>query len=224
LSTERLRTWSWLSSAARAWRSPVAMAPSQAAPATSSMAANPSDRRVARWRKNPFGTSCPRTRTRSRPALLRSPPCDLTAETKSKPKATTLTGSVLRRFHHSQIGQHRLEAAELLVGLLVGDGGRQRHVLARLPVRRRRYLVLGGKLDGIERAEDLVEIPSCRHRVGERQFHLLVGPDDEHGAHRLVVGRRAALGTVAGGGGQHVVKLGDLEVLVADHRIVDLLP
>jgi hypothetical protein len=38
-----------------------------------------------------------------------------------------------------------------------------------------------------------------------------------------VVGRRAALGGAGHAGRQHAVELGDLEVGIADHRIVDLV-
>src|SRR3546814_7351418 len=52
------------------------------------------------------------------------------------------------------------------------------------------------------------------------KLDLLVGADDVDVAHRRVVRRRAALGAVAGRGRQHAVELRDLEVGIADHRIV----
>ena len=59
-----------------------------------------------------------------------------------------------------------------------------------------------------------------RHRVDQDQLDLLVRPDDEHVAHGGVVGGRAAGRAVAGAGRQHVVELGDLQLGVADHRVV----
>ena len=85
---------------------------------------------------------------------------------------------------------------------------------------RRRHLVLGGELDRIEDAQDLVEVAPGGHRVGERQLDLLVGADDEDRAHGRVVGGGAAVGGDLVGR-QHVVELGDLEIVVGDHRVLD---
>ncbi|MNY26136.1 hypothetical protein D3C86_1599670 [compost metagenome] len=82
--------------------------------------------------------------------------------------------------------------------------------------------MFGGELDGIDRAENFLEITAGGHRVGEDQLDLLVGTDDKDGAHGGVIGRRAAFGTVASTGRQHVVELRDLQVLVADQRIIDV--
>ena len=129
---------------------------------------------------------------------------------------------LLRLLDHAQVGLDRLVALRvLLLRVLVGDRAGDDHVLALLPVHRRRDLVLGGELHRIEDAQDLVEVAARRHRVGEHQLDLLVGADDEDRAHRRVVGGGAAVGADLVGG-QHVVELGDLEVAVADHRVLDL--
>ena len=82
-----------------------------------------------------------------------------------------------------------------------------------LPVHRRRHAVAGGELEGVDQAQDLVEVAARRLRVGEGGLHLLVGADDEHRAHR---------DGVAGVRVDHVVEVGDLLVGVADQREVDL--
>ena len=52
-------------------------------------------------------------------------------------------------------------------------------------------------------------------------FTFLSGPDEEDGADGHVVGGGAALGGVPGVGGEHVVHLGDGEVVVGDDGEVD---
>src|ERR1035437_566956 len=47
--------------------------------------------------------------------------------------------------------------------------------------------MLRRELERIEHAQHLVEVAPRAHRIGKRQLDLLVGPDDEHGAHGLVV-------------------------------------
>ena len=75
----------------------------------------------------------------------------------------------------------------------------------------------------IEDAQHFVEVAAGAHRVAEHQLDLLVRTDDEDGAHGGVVGGGAAFAGVAGFGGQHVVELGDFELRVADHRVIDLV-
>ena len=103
------------------------------------------------------------------------------------------------------------------------DGAGDDDVVALLPVGGGGDLVLGGELHGVEHAEDLVEVAAGGHGVGELQLDLLVGADDEDGADGGVVGGGAAFAGVAGFGGEHVVELGDLELGVADHGVVDLV-
>ena len=82
--------------------------------------------------------------------------------------------------------------------------------------------MLRRELHRVEHAEDLVEIAARCHRVAQRQLDLLFGADDEDRAHGLVGCGCAALGGSRLLGRQHVVKLGDLEVAVANDGIVDL--
>jgi hypothetical protein len=62
---------------------------------------------------------------------------------------------------------------------------------------------LGGGLQGVQAAQDLCEVASHGHGVGHGQLQLLVGADDEHGAHGGAVRGRAAVGQV-GLCGEHV--------------------
>ena len=83
------------------------------------------------------------------------------------------------------------QLAEDLLRILVRDRAGDDHVVALLPLRRRRDLVLRGQLQRVDHAQHLVEVAAGRHRIDEDQLHLLVRTDDEDVAHGLVVGRRA---------------------------------
>ena len=83
-----------------------------------------------------------------------------------------------------------------------------------------RHLELRGKLERVDNAEHLVEIAAGGHRIDENELDLLVGPDDEDVAHRLIIGRRALCGVAIGGRRQHAPGLRDAQVRIADHRIV----
>src|SRR5262249_61071709 len=80
--------------------------------------------------------------------------------------------------------------------------------------------VLGGKLQRVDNPQYLVEVAARGHRIDENELDLLVRADDEHVAHRLVVGGRTALRSARRGGWQHAVEFGDFQVGVAHHRIV----
>ena len=72
----------------------------------------------------------------------------------------------------------------------------------------------------IDHAQDFLEIAPGGHRIDQHQLDLLVGADDEDVADGLIVGRGAGGGIARSRGRQHVVELGDVEIGVADHRIV----
>src|SRR5579885_1673536 len=111
---------------------------------------------------------------------------------RSRPVTRCFGGSALRLRHVPDIGSRRLESLRPdLLRLLVAHRTGNDHVLARLPVRRCRDAMLGGHLQRIEHTQDLVEVAARGHRIDEDQLDLLVGSDDEHVAHRLVVVRRA---------------------------------
>ena len=55
--------------------------------------------------------------------------------------------------------------------------GTMMHVVALLPVHRRRDLVFRGELHRIDDAQDLVEVPAGAHRIDEDQLDLLVRAD-----------------------------------------------
>src|SRR5690606_8711152 len=120
-----------------------------------------------------------------------------------------------------QIGQHGLESAEALDCFLVRNPAADDDIVTLLPVGRSRYGKLRSELDGVDGAQYFLEIPAGRHRVGEDELDPLVRADDENRTDRLVVRRSTAFGTVAGGSRQHVVELGDLQLGIPDHRIVD---
>jgi hypothetical protein len=123
----------------------------------------------------------------------------------------------------AEVGLDGLVAGEDLVCIFVGDGTGDDDVFAVLPVGWGCDLVLCGELNGVEDAEDLVEVAAGGHGIAELQLDLLVGADDEDGAYGCVGGSGAAFAGVAFVGGEHVVELGDLEVYVADHGVVDLV-
>ena len=83
--------------------------------------------------------------------------------------------------------------------------------------------MLGGELDGIKNAQDLIEIASAAHGIDQHQLDFFVGADYEHSAHGGVIGGSAALARGSGGFGQHVVELGDLQFRIADHGIRHLV-
>ncbi|QTK78653.1 hypothetical protein AT6N2_C0807 [Agrobacterium tumefaciens] len=122
----------------------------------------------------------------------------------------------------AQIGKNGVVGPEPGNCILVGNSGGDDDILTLFPVRWRRHLVFGRQLDGIDRAKNFLEVPPCGHWVGEDQLDLLVGTHDEDGAHGGVIRRRSAFGTVASARRQHIIELCDLQILVADQRIVDI--
>ena len=102
----------------------------------------------------------------------------------------------------AQVGLGRFQPAGIqLLRVFVGDRAGDDHVVALLPVHRRRDLVLGGELHRVEHAQDLVEVAARGHRVGQHQLDLLVGADDEDRAHGRVVRGGAAVGLPASSAG-----------------------
>src|SRR5687767_14305096 len=81
--------------------------------------------------------------------------------------------------------------------------------------------MLGGELHRIKHAQDFVEVAAGGHRVGEHELDAFVGTNNKYGTHGCIVGGSAAFGAAGFACRQHVVKLGDGKVGVADHRIVD---
>src|SRR5207248_3267124 len=66
-------------------------------------------------------------------------------------------------------------------------------------------------------------VPPGRHRIDEDELDLLVRADHEDVADGLVVGRGARLRVALDLCGQHPVELRDVEVGVADDRVVGRL-
>jgi len=104
--------------------------------------------------------------------------------------------------------------------LLIGDRSGDDHVLSLPPVRRRRDLVPGGQLQGVDHAQHLVEIAAGGHRIDQDQLDLLVRADHEHVSHRLVVRGGPGCRIARCAGWEHAVGRGNLEVLVGDDRKV----
>src|SRR6185436_19974469 len=71
-----------------------------------------------------------------------------------------------------------------------------------------------------EHSQHFVKVASSAHWVTEHQLDLLVGTDYEHGAYSCVRGCGTPFATIASIGRQHVVKLGNLKLGIADHRVV----
>src|ERR1019366_4102659 len=127
---------------------------------------------------------------------------------------------LLGLFHNTQVGLDCLPALGIFhLRFVVRYGGYDDHIVTLLPVHRCRHLVLSGKLHRIQHAQDLIEIASGGHRVAQHQLDLLVRADDEDGPHGGVVGGRAAFGSIARVGRQHVVQPSHFELRVADHGI-----
>ena len=110
----------------------------------------------------------------------------------------------------------RILQARLVIAHRPGDDD----VFTRLPVGRRGDFVRRGELKRVEYAQHLVEVPAGGHRIHEHELDLLVGPDDEDVADRLIVGRRAAVARAFQAGGQHAIQFRHAQIRVADHREV----
>ncbi len=78
--------------------------------------------------------------------------------------------------------------------LFVRHGARDDDVFAVLPVDGRGDLVPSRHLHGVEGAQDLVEVATRGHRVRHHQLDLLVGANDEDGAHSGIRGCGSAFG------------------------------
>src|SRR6266404_748077 len=123
--------------------------------------------------------------------------------------------------HEAHVRLRRAPALRVdLLRFLVGHRARDDHVLARLPVHRRRHLVSGGELDRVEQPQHLVEVAPGGHRIAEHRLDGLVGRDDEYGTHGLIVRGRAPGRAGAGRFREHFVELGDPELRIADQRII----
>src|SRR5271169_6739085 len=74
--------------------------------------------------------------------------------------------STLRLRHDADIGPWRLPTLRVdLLRLVVRDGAGNDHIIAVLPIDRRRHAVLGRELQRVDDAQHLVEISAGGHRV-----------------------------------------------------------
>src|SRR5262249_24873261 len=90
----------------------------------------------------------------------------------STPDAATLSA---RLWHDPQIRLWRLPALRILPpGILVADRTGDDHILALLPVHRRRDSVLCGQLHGIDHPQHLVEVSTGVHGIDENELDPLV--------------------------------------------------
>src|SRR4051812_19065237 len=89
---------------------------------------------------------CEPSSSRSSPAYARSWVCHRLRRDAALPKRAAARSTRLRR--RPQVGLDRLVPWEPLRGLVIGDGGGDDHILALLPVGRRRDLVCRGQLQG----------------------------------------------------------------------------
>src|SRR5262249_36759000 len=112
----------------------------------------------------------PRHLNRSRPREnAPTPPRRTLAYPQSRLRSARLLGD-------ADIGLGRAPAGwEKRLCVVVADRARNDDVLALLPVYRRRDLVLGGELQRIDHAQDLVEVAARGHGISEQELDLLVG-------------------------------------------------
>src|ERR1700720_1584390 len=102
-----------------------------------------------------------------------------------------LSDQLLWLRHDSKIGSRCLPALRIhLLGLFVGDRTSDNHVLARLPIDRRRYLVLRRQLQRVDYPQNLVEIAPGRHRIDQDKLDLLIWTDHKNIADREIIGWR----------------------------------
>src|SRR5260221_1519787 len=91
---------------------------------------------------------------------------------------TTAARSVRLR-HDPDVRFRRFPAMRIdRLGLVVGDRARDDDVFALFPVGRRRNAMLGGHLQGIDHAQNFLEIAAGGHRIDQHQLDLLVRSDD----------------------------------------------
>src|SRR5467141_5022689 len=83
--------------------------------------------------------------------------------------STSATDALLVRLRRdSEVRLQRLPTfGELRLGVLVGYGRDDDHVLAVLPVHRCRHAVAGGQLQRVAHSQDLVEVTTGERRLGE---------------------------------------------------------
>lgn len=114
----------------------------------------------------------------------------------------------------AKVGLDLTDLAELLLGILRGDGRRNDNVVTGEPVDGAGHTVLVGGLKSINNTEDLGGVTASGSRVGHDQTDLLGAVDDEDGAD----GQSHTLGVDVGGVlvVDHVVQVGDLALGVGD--------
>jgi hypothetical protein len=130
---------------------------------------------------------------------------------------------LLRLGRGAEVRLHGFVAGEDLVGIFVGNGTGDDDVLTLLPVGWRCDFMLRGQLDGVEYADDFVEVAAGGHGVSDLELDALVGANDEDGANGGVVGGSTTFAGLACIGCEHVIELGDLQLGVADEWVVDLV-
>jgi hypothetical protein len=143
-------------------------------------------------------------------------PCMLTIH------GRTFCQKLLRLRRGAEVRLHGFVAGENLVGIFVRHSTGDDDVLTLLPVGWRCDFMLRGQLDGVEYADDFVEVAASGHGVRDLKLDALVGANDKDGANGRVVGGGAAFAGLAGIGWKHVVELGDGEGGVADEGVIDL--
>lgn len=128
--------------------------------------------------------------------------------------------SILGESGEAQVRLDNANVGEDLLGLLGLDAGVDNDIVTRGPVDGSGDLVLVAGLEGVDDAEDLGAVAAGGGGVRQDGADRLLGVDDEDGAD----GEGNALGVDVGGVlvVDHVVKVGDLAVLVADDGEADV--
>src|SRR5690606_11158477 len=101
---------------------------------------------------------------------------------------------------------------KLLRDILIGNATGDDNVIAMPPVSGCGNAVVCRKLQAIDHAEDLIEVPACRCRVRDRQLDFLIRTDYKYGPYRELI---ICVGM------DHTVKVGNLKLGVRDQRKVD---
>src|SRR5437899_7720213 len=131
---------------------------------------------------------------------------------------------LLRLGDDTQIRLGRLPAGRVfLLRLLVRHRRKDDDVVALLPVHGCGDFVLGRELYRVEDPQHFVEVAAGAHGIAELKLDLLVRADYEYRAHGGIVSRSTALGSIPALCRQHAIELGDIELRIADHRVVDLV-
>src|SRR5262245_10998108 len=144
-----------------------------------------------------------------------------TRGTRGQPPRPPMRANLFRLRDNAKVRFRRLPTLrKFLFGFLVRYCRQDDDVVSLLPVYRRGNLVFRRQLNRIKNPQHFVEIAAGAHRVAEHQLDLLVWTDHEHCPYRRIGCRRTAFGSGSGIGRQHVIKLRNFELRVANQWVI----